>query len=73
MKVFNFKSRSELRRAIEAKSIGINKVKIGDINHKIFKSDLLHGKYLFVESGKKSKMILDLSSLNFQHLNIHFL
>ena len=66
--VFGFKSKSDLRRAIEEKSFFINKVTINDVSHSILKSDLLHGKYVFIEYGKKKKLILDLSDLIFNEI-----
>lgn len=65
MDIFGFKSKSDLRRAVIENSLTINKVKITNIGHKILKSDLLHDKFLFVEYGKKLKLILDLSKCQF--------
>ena len=65
MDIFGFKSKSDLRRAVNENSLTINKVKITNIGHKILKSDLLHDKFLFVEYGKKLKLILDLSNCQF--------
>ncbi len=51
-------SRGEVRRAIQNNAISINKVKITDANVVINPRDLLHGKYLMVENGKKNKHLL---------------
>lgn len=52
------KSKSEVRNAIKGNSISINKVKITDEKHIVKTSDLLCGQYLFVENGKKNKIIV---------------
>ena len=52
------KSKSEARNAIKGNSISINKIKITDEKHEVRPSDLLCGKFLFVENGKKNKIIV---------------
>ncbi|MBK8722620.1 MAG: tyrosine--tRNA ligase [Saprospiraceae bacterium] len=52
------KSKSEARNAIKGNSISINKIKITDEKHEVKPSDLLCGKFLFVENGKKNKIIV---------------
>lgn len=60
-----FKSKSDLRRAVIGNAFSINKVKISNFEHKIVKSDLLFGKYLFIEFGKNKRVVLDLRNCNF--------
>jgi tyrosyl-tRNA synthetase len=52
-------SRSEAKRAVQANSISINKVKITDLGATVSTADLLHGKYMMVESGKKNKYLVE--------------
>lgn len=53
-----FSSKSEYRRAIKANAIAVNKVKQADPNQEITADQLLHGKYIMIENGKKNKYIL---------------
>ncbi len=52
-------SRSEAKRAVQANMISINKVKIGDLAATVSPADLLHGKFIMVESGKKNKYLVE--------------
>ncbi|MBN8676618.1 MAG: tyrosine--tRNA ligase [Chitinophagales bacterium] len=52
-------SRSDAKRAIQGNSISVNKVKISDLGATVSASDLLHGKYLMVENGKKNKYLVE--------------
>jgi tyrosyl-tRNA synthetase len=51
-------SKAEVRRAIQANAISINKVKFTDPNAVISADSLLHNQYLVVENGKKNKFVL---------------
>ena len=51
-------SKSEARRAIQANAISINKDKVTDIEATFNPGELLHGRYLMVENGKKNKFIV---------------
>ena len=51
-------SRGEARRAIQNNAVSINKTKVNNIEQAITGEHLLHGKYLFLENGKKNKFIL---------------
>jgi tyrosyl-tRNA synthetase len=51
-------SRSEVKRAIQANTISINKVKVADLGVIITGADLLHSKYMMVENGKKNKYLV---------------
>ena len=57
------KSKSEARNAIKGNSISINKAKITDFEHNVQKDQLLQGKYLFVENGKKNKILVRVHSV----------
>ena len=52
-----FSSNGEGRRAIQGNAVSINKLKINDFEHKIGSDDLLYGKYILLENGKKNKFI----------------
>mgnify|MGYP003378162841 CR=1 FL=1 len=51
-------SRSEAKKAIQNNAISINKQKISDLNTSISAVDLLHGKFVMVENGKKNKFLV---------------
>ena len=54
-------SRSEAKKAIQNNAISINKQKISDLNTTVSSTDLLHGRYLMVENGKKNKFLVQVS------------
>lgn len=51
-------SRSEAKRSIQANTIALNKQKISDLGTTVSASDLLHGRYLMVDNGKKNKYLV---------------
>lgn len=51
-------SRSDAKRAIQGNSISINRVKINDLGATVTKKDLLHGRFLMVDNGKKNKYLV---------------
>ncbi|MFN0174044.1 MAG: tyrosine--tRNA ligase [Saprospiraceae bacterium] len=51
-------SRSEAKRALQANTISLNKQKIADLTLMVKPADLLHGKFLMVENGKKNKYLV---------------
>ena len=51
-------SRSEAKKAIQNNAISINKEKITDLDVSISPANLLHGRYLMVENGKKNKFLV---------------
>ncbi len=60
-----FPSKTEARKAIQNNAVSVNEKKeinfgfIGfNHDHELKKEDLLHGKYLLVENGKKNKFVL---------------
>ena len=52
-----FASNGEARRAIKGNAVSINRNKISDFEYQIRESDLLYGKYILLENGKKNKFM----------------
>lgn len=52
------KSNSDARRAIKGNALSVNKQKIKSHQAEIKADDLLHGKYMMIENGKKHKFML---------------
>ncbi len=52
------KSNSEVRRAIKQNAISVNKEKISDNEYKISTSDLINGKFVLLQRGKKNYFVL---------------
>jgi tyrosyl-tRNA synthetase len=57
-------SKSEARKAIQNNAVSVNKVKITSHEYQIGPSDLLHGKYIMIENGKKNKFMITLAQAN---------
>ena len=55
-----FKSKSEFRRALKGNAISLNKEKQNDAARIVEGSDLLQGRFLMIENGKKNKYILEI-------------
>ena len=53
-----FKSKTEVRNAIQNNAISINKVKVNNLQHELGVEDLLNSRYLMIENGKKNKYLL---------------
>jgi len=51
-------SKGEAKRAIKGNSVSLNKVKIADDTASIKAEDLLQGKYLLIEVGKKNQKLI---------------
>jgi len=51
-------SKGDVRRAVKNNAISINKTKVQNHDHPISADDLLQGKYLMIENGKKNKFML---------------
>jgi tyrosyl-tRNA synthetase len=51
-------SKSEARRAIKGNAVSVNKTKTADESHMVRRSDLLHGRWLMLENGKKNKLMV---------------
>jgi tyrosyl-tRNA synthetase len=56
-----FSSLSEIRRAIKANAVSVNKVKITDATAEVSTQDLLQDSYIMIENGKKNKYMLKFS------------
>ena len=54
-------SKSEARRAIKANAVSVNKVKVTDEDATLSSDDLLHGRYVMLENGKKNKLIVEVA------------
>lgn len=52
-----FPSKGEARKSIQGNGVSINKQKLG-LERKITQADLLHGKYLLVQKGKKNYYLI---------------
>ena len=50
-------SNGEARRALKENAVGVNKVKVKE-DYKLSKSDLIHGKYITINKGKKHTYII---------------
>jgi tyrosyl-tRNA synthetase len=53
----SLKSNADVRRAIKGSALAVNAVKVANADLQISNADLLHGKYLFLQNGKKNKFI----------------
>ncbi|MEL6972193.1 MAG: tyrosine--tRNA ligase [Bacteroidota bacterium] len=51
-------SKSEARRAIKGNAVSVNKVKAGSDDAQVTSEDLLHGRFVMVENGKKNKFMV---------------
>lgn len=51
-------SKSEARRAIQNNAISVNKEKVANVEATVSADDLLHGKYLMVDNGKKKRYLV---------------
>lgn len=54
-----FTTRSEAKKAIQNNAVSINKLKISDLNAMPTTADLLHGRFLIIENGKKNKFLIE--------------
>jgi len=54
-----FPSKSEIRRSIKSGALSVNKKRIDDENVRFSESDLLNGKYLLIQKGKKNYFIVE--------------
>lgn len=53
-----FSSKGETRRLIKGGGVSLNKATIEDANHTVDKSDLIAGKYLLVQRGRRNHFLL---------------
>ncbi len=54
-----FKSKGEARKMIQNGGVSINRVKVSDPQWVVKQSDLLHGKYLMLQVGKKNYFLIE--------------
>ena len=54
-------SKSEARRAITGNAVSVNKIKVSDAAAAVSLGDLLYDRYLFLENGKKNKVVVEFS------------
>lgn len=54
-------SKSEAKKAIQNNAISVNKLKISALDTTISANDLLHGRFLMIENGKKNKYLVEIS------------
>ena len=53
-----FPSKGEARKMIQGGGVSLNKEKVSDINRTVTGDDLLNGKYLLAQRGKKNYFLL---------------
>lgn len=53
-------SKGDVRRAVQNNALSINKVKVSDTGLLVSSEDLLHGKHIMVENGKKNKYLIEI-------------
>ena len=53
-----FPSKGECRKMIQANGLSINKEKFTDVNGVLAEDQLINGKYILVQKGKKNYFIL---------------
>lgn len=51
-------SKSEARRAIQSNAIALNKTKTTDLERSLTPADLMHGRFVLVENGKKRRYLI---------------
>jgi len=49
-----FPSRGEAKKMLQGGGVAVNKTKIDDLNRSLTSSDLLKGKYILIQKGKKN-------------------
>lgn len=54
-----FKSRGEARKMIQNGGVSVNREKVSDPQQQIGSADLLHGKFLLIQVGKKNYFLLE--------------
>ena len=55
-----FSSKSDARRAIQGNALQINRKKITDTNTNTSDDQIFSEKYVFIENGKKQKVLIEL-------------
>jgi tyrosyl-tRNA synthetase len=54
-----FPSKGEARKMVQGGGVSINKDKITDLDRKVSEDDILDGKYILVQKGKKNYYIIN--------------
>ena len=54
-----FPSKGECRKMIQGGGVSVNKDKIASIDHEITENDIVDGKYILVQRGKKNYFIIN--------------
>ena len=54
-------SKSEAKRAVQGNAIAVNKDKVTNAEAEVTVDDLLHGRYLLIENGKKNRYLIDVA------------
>mgnify|MGYP000196975142 FL=1 len=54
-----FPSKGECRKMIQGGGVSINKDKVGDIEYSVSENDIVDGKYILVQKGKKNYFIIN--------------
>jgi tyrosyl-tRNA synthetase len=55
-----FPSKGECRKMIQSNGVSINKDKVTDINAEIGQADIMDGKYILAQKGKKNYFIINI-------------
>ena len=53
-----FPSKGEARKMVQGGGVSINKDKVGDIDYQVSEADILDGKYILAQKGKKNYFII---------------
>ena len=56
-----FPSKGEARKMVQGGGVSLNKDKVADISYEVTEKDILDGKYILVQRGKKNYYILNIS------------
>jgi len=56
-----FSSKGEARKMVQANGFSLNKSKLSDIEYTLGASDVLHGKYIIAQKGKKNYFVIALN------------
>lgn len=55
-----FPSKGEARKMIQGNGVSLNKDKISDINYNVSEADIIDGKYILAQKGKKNYFIINI-------------
>ena len=56
-----FPSKGEARKMVQGGGVSLNKDKVSDINYEVSEKDIIDGKYILVQRGKKNYYILNIT------------